>query len=403
MKVMQKMVRFIVVFALIVNAMAFTFNAATSENLIPNWSADNGTDEWQTWFDAGSFSVEATGGADGSPCFHAQFAPTDWGAMASHPLGPVTKGETYVVTLKVKVTSLNWDAGGRIYINVQQYGSDDTRLVPYDYYVADLADISGIRDGKWVDVAATFTLNADNVGKLLIGVYGNNVATGDIYFDDFSVKKVNVGSVEKKDYGDVVNYIPENADAGMGAWSSWFDGDQGGFEVVANADCDGSAAFHAYFGVSQWGGIAFHEASGIEKGQKYTLTFRIRVADMDWSGIGGLNVCVQQYQANDTRGDDITVSLKDVEGIRDGDWVQATVSFTPTQDDVSKLRVGIQSTGKAVNVYFDDFFMVKGDLPTPPASSDGQSPDTFDATASVFTVLICAAAVTAVVRTKKNR
>lgn len=336
----NKIVSFITVFIMILGTSMYmphvkVFADSTSTNLVSNGDFENETlDGWTkqgnptlavtTEQAIGRYSMKVTGRTQ------------TYEGPAYSFLGKMQKGESYNVSLKVRLVS--GQNSSNPLITVTMFREDDNGQ-HYDSIVYQ----KQVSENSWTTVNGTYTLDYTGTLKTLYMYVESPDPTLEYYIDDVVVTPQNAPEI-----GNVIsNGTFENGDT-----TGWTGTGTSVVKAVYQEFHSGSYSMLTTGRSAGWNGPSYDLTGKIVAGQQYSVGFWVKYNDGNDT---------EQFKAT-VRATSSTgtsyIQVNNLANVNKGEWTEIKGSFTLPDADYSAISIYVESPNPTLDFYIDDFSVI---------------------------------------------
>ncbi|MDK2806158.1 MAG: endo,4-beta-xylanase [Thermoanaerobacterium sp.] len=337
----NKIVSFITVFIMILGTSMYmphvkVFADSTSTNLVSNGTFENGT--LDGWTKQGNPTLEVTTEqAIGKYSMKVTGRTQTYEGPAYSFLGEMQKGDTYNISLKVRIVSGQIADKHNPMITVTMCRVDDNGT-HYDT----IAWQKTASEDSWTTINGTYTLDYTGTLKTLYMYVESPDATLEYYIDDVVVTPQNAPEI-----GNVIsNGTFENGDA-----TGWTGTGSSVVEAVYQESRSGNYSLFTTGRTANWNGPSYDLTGKIVPGQQYNVDFWVKFIDGNDT---------EQFKATvkATSDKDNYIQVNDFANVNKGEWTEIKGSFTLPIADYSAISIYVESPNPTVDFYIDDFSVI---------------------------------------------
>ncbi|AEF17757.1 Cellulose 1,4-beta-cellobiosidase [Thermoanaerobacterium xylanolyticum LX-11] len=362
----NKVVSFITVFIMILGTSIYmphvkVFADNTSTNLVSNGDFENGT--LDGWTKQGNPTLEVTTEqAIGQYSMKVTGRTQTYEGPAYSFLGKMQKGESYNISLKVRLVS--GQNSSNPLITVTMFREDDNGK-HYDT----IAWQKQVSEDSWTTINGTYTLDYTGTLKTLYMYVESPDPTLEYYIDDVVVTPQNpiqVGNV-------IANGTFEN-----GNTSGWVGTGSSVVKAVYGVAHSGEYSLLTTGRTANWNGPSYDLTGKVVPGQQYNVDFWVKFID-------GNDTEQIKATVKATSDKDNYIQVDDFADVSKGEWTEIKGSFTLPVADYNSISIYVESQNPTLEFYIDDFSVI-GEIANNQITIQNDIPDLYSVFKDYFPI-----------------
>ncbi|ORX23087.1 cellulose 1,4-beta-cellobiosidase [Thermoanaerobacterium sp. PSU-2] len=277
-------------------------------------------------------------------------------------LGKMQKGESYNVSLKVRLVS--GQNSSNPLITVTMFREDDNGN-HYDTIVWQ----KQVSEDSWTTINGTYTLDYTGTLKTLYMYVESPDPTLEYYIDDVVVTPQNpiqVGNV-------IANGTFEN-----GNTSGWVGTGSSVVKAVYGVAHSGDYSLLTTGRTANWNGPSYDLTGKIVPGQQYNVDFWVKFVD-------GNDTEQIKATVKATSDKDNYIQVDDFANVNKGEWTEIKGNFTLPDADYSGISIYVESQNPTLEFYIDDFSVI-GEISNNQITIQNDIPDLYSAFKDYFPI-----------------
>nr|ADB23440.1 XynA [Thermoanaerobacterium saccharolyticum] len=277
-------------------------------------------------------------------------------------LGKMQKGESYSVSLKVRLVS--GQNSSNPLITVTMFREDDNGK-HYDTIVWQ----KQVSEDSWTTVSGTYTLDYIGTLKTLYMYVESPDPTLEYYIDDVVVTTQNpiqVGNV-------IANGTFEN-----GNTSGWIGTGSSVVKAVYGVAHSGDYSLLTTGRTANWNGPSYDLTGKIVPGQQYNVDFWVKF-------VNGNDTEQIKATVKATSDKDNYIQVNDFANVNKGEWTEIKGSFTLPVADYSGISIYVESQNPTLEFYIDDFSVI-GEISNNQITIQNDIPDLYSVFKDYFPI-----------------
>nr|AAC43719.1 endoxylanase precursor [Thermoanaerobacterium sp.]prf//2209349A endoxylanase [Thermoanaerobacterium sp.] len=333
----------------------------TNTNLVSNGDFETGTIDG--WIKQGNPTLEVTTEqAIGQYSMRVTGRTQTYEGPAYSFLGKMQKGESYNVSLKVRLVSEQNSSNP--FITVTMFREDDDGK-HYDTIVCQ----KQVSEDSWTTVSGTYTLDYTGTLKTLYMYVESPDPTLEYYIDDVVVTPQNpiqVGNV-------ITNGTFEN-----GNTSGWVGTGSSVVKAVYGVSHIGGYSLLTTGRTANWNGPSYDLTAKIVPGQQHNVDFWVKF-------VNGNDTEQIKATVKSTSDKGNYIRVNDFANVNRGEWTEIKGSFTLPVADYSGVSIYVESRNPTLEKNNDDF-SVKGEISNKQITIQNDIPDLYSVLKDYFPI-----------------